>query len=141
MVWAMKKFSPFVIGRKVVVESDHQPLTRIFDSKRGIPAHAAARLIRYGVFLSQFDFEVRYRPGSKHGNADGLSRLISDAATNSADDTMDEAAVCAVRQLEALPVDSKEVRNASKSDPILSKVFDFVEKGWPEKNTDPELST
>jgi len=33
-----------------------------------------AQLARWLVFIEQFDFDVLHRSGSRHGNADGLSR-------------------------------------------------------------------
>jgi len=32
------------------------------------------QLARWLTFIEQFDYEVVHRPGTKHGNADGLSR-------------------------------------------------------------------
>ena len=34
----------------------------------------AGRLARWSLKLQQYDFEIHYRPGVNHGNADGLSR-------------------------------------------------------------------
>ena len=36
------------------------------------------RLARWALLLQEFDFKIRYRPGSKNTNADTLSRLVSE---------------------------------------------------------------
>ena len=36
------------------------------------------QLARWLTFIEQFDYEVVHRPGTKHGNADGLSRRPPD---------------------------------------------------------------
>jgi len=33
-----------------------------------------AQMARWLAYIEQFDFEIQHRAGSKHGNADGLSR-------------------------------------------------------------------
>lgn len=32
------------------------------------------RLARWSLFIEQFDFDIKHRPGITNGNADGLSR-------------------------------------------------------------------
>jgi len=42
-----------------------------------------AQLARWLVFIEQFDFDVLHGPGSRHGNADGLSRKPVEAGDDS----------------------------------------------------------
>ena len=34
------------------------------------------RLARWSLFIQQFDFEIKYRPGTANGNADALSYRV-----------------------------------------------------------------
>ncbi|CAF0935754.1 unnamed protein product [Brachionus calyciflorus] len=69
IVNAMEDFKKFLYGNVATVITDHQPLKWINTVKNPTP-----RLARRIIRLEMFDFDKEYRPGSKNGNADGLSR-------------------------------------------------------------------
>lgn len=82
LVWAgIKKFQHYLFGRKFTILNDHQPLTQIFHPHKGIPGTTAARLQRYALFLSGFEYE--YKRTTQHSNADCLSRLPLDTKVDS----------------------------------------------------------
>ena len=62
-----------MIGRQFKVRSDHQPLKWIFKLRE--PTGQTARWLET---LASYDFVIEYRPGSKHGNADSMSRRPCD---------------------------------------------------------------
>jgi transposase InsO family protein/predicted aspartyl protease len=69
VVFFLKYFRHYLMGRRFQVRTDHaalQWLRRIPD-----PVGQQARWIGY---MEEFDFTVVHRPGSRHGNADALSR-------------------------------------------------------------------
>ena len=45
-VYGVKKFYRYLYGQKFISLTDHQALTTIFNSRKGIPSLAAARLQR-----------------------------------------------------------------------------------------------
>ena len=51
IVFAMMKFHRMILGRKFTLQTDHQPLLRIFGSKKGIPLHTTNRLQRWALAL------------------------------------------------------------------------------------------
>ena len=53
-----------------MVRTDHSSLTWLMNFKE-----PQGQLARWLEELSQYDMEIQYRPGSKHCNADALSRL------------------------------------------------------------------
>ena len=75
IILGVKKFHEYLFGRKFVIRSDHKPLQRLFDNTRAIPQLASARLQRWSLILSAYDYTILYRSGEKHANADSLSRL------------------------------------------------------------------
>ncbi|XP_019057027.1 PREDICTED: LOW QUALITY PROTEIN: uncharacterized protein LOC104805009 [Tarenaya hassleriana] len=70
VVFAFEKFRSYLVGSKVIVYTDHAAL-RYFLSKKD----AKSRLIRWILFLQEFDLEIRDKKGAENGVADHLSRL------------------------------------------------------------------
>ena len=65
----MEYYKHYLLGHHFKVRSDHEALKWIFSMKE--PKHSIARWIEV---LLEFDFELEYHHGKKHGNADALSR-------------------------------------------------------------------
>jgi hypothetical protein len=59
--WAVKKFSPYLYGKKFTLITDCQPLTSIFSPSKSIPSTTAARVQRYAIFLSGFNYDIQYK--------------------------------------------------------------------------------
>ena len=70
LVWAIKHFRPYLYGRRFTVRTDHASLRWLqsFHEPEG-------QVARWLQCLSEYDFEVVHRPGTKHTNADALSRM------------------------------------------------------------------
>ena len=75
IIFGVKKFHGYLFGRKFTIHSDHKPLQHLFESSRAVPQLASARLQRWALILSAYDYTIAYRPGDKNANADSLSRL------------------------------------------------------------------
>ena len=69
VVLAVTHFRPYLYGRKFLLRTDHASLIWLY--KRSEPSHQIARWLE---LLAEFEFVLEHRPGTKHGNADGLSR-------------------------------------------------------------------
>ena len=137
IVFGVKKFHQYLYGRQFSLLTDHKPLTTILGPKTGIPTLAAARLQRWAICLSAYSFVIGYRGTGDHSNADGLSRLpLSDVNTS---DVPDVASMFNVVQMSALPLTHKQLRSASRCDPVVSKVLMFVQCGWPQCTPQEEL--
>ena len=69
VVWAFRHFRCYLLGKRFLVRTDHKALK--YWQKFKDPS---AIIARWMEFLSQFEFDVQYRQGRAHANADGLSR-------------------------------------------------------------------
>lgn len=125
--WAVKKFYPYLFGRKFTLITDHQPLTSIFNPSKSIPVTSASRLQRYAVFLSGFTYEIMYKSTNNHTNADALSRLPVKSNENDEPDASD---IFNIEQIENLPVTAMEIARETKRNPMLSCVYQHVTSGW-----------
>ena len=127
LVFGIKKFHQYLYGRRFTLLTDHKPLMAILGPKKGVPSLAAARLQRWAILLSAYTYDMEFKPTAAHGNADGLSRLPlpSESSETEADTIFN------IAQLDSLPVTSVQVCQATRSDPILSKVLEYTKNGWP----------
>ena len=129
LIFGVKYFHAYLYGRRFTIITDHKPLTAILGPKKGIPPLAAARLQRWAWILSAYKYEIEFRPTGAHGNADGLSRLPLSGVKPK--DTSSDPKIFNLSQMEALPVNVRQLRAATGSDPILSKVFRYTRGHWP----------
>ena len=69
VIFGLKAYRQYLLGRSFVISTDHSALQWL----RRTP-EPMGQLARCLTFIEQYRFEVTHRPGTKHGNADGLSR-------------------------------------------------------------------
>ena len=129
LVFGIRKFHPYLYGREFQLFTDHKPLTTILGPKTGIPSLAAARLQRWALILSAYKYQIQFRPTKAHGNADGLSRLSLKNGMGS--NSVPVSTVFNIHQLAALPVTSRQIAEATRRHPILSRVLHYTKVGWP----------
>ena len=139
LVFAMRKFHNYLWGQEFTLITDHKPLLGIFDANKNIPQMASGRIQRWALILQCYKFTLKHRSGELLGTADALSRLpikTSDEATPIPADW-----VQLVNFLESAPITSRDIKDATLKDPLLSKVYRFCQQGWPNSvHWDQELT-
>ena len=93
-------------------------MTSILGSKSGIPTLAAARMQRWALILSSYQYNIVYRTSKNNANADAMSRLPS-----SPSDSESEEDIFQTTYLNELPIRAEDIRQATKHDSVLSKVL------------------
>lgn len=136
IVWGVKRFFNYVCGKRFTLITDHQPLKFIFSPTRAIPAMSAARLQRYALFLSGFDYTIEYRKSKDNANADGLSRLPLPIASSTADSEKADS-LFYTEIMESFPVSTTSVAKESRHDTLIAKIIDYVQTdNWPNQIED-----
>ena len=69
VVTFMKHFKHYLLGRKFIIRTDHAPLIWLRNSKE-----SEGLIAKWISITETFDYEIQYRPGTKHQNADSISR-------------------------------------------------------------------
>ena len=73
IVFGILKFHRYIYGRHFELLSDHQPLKGLLGEGRSVPVTALARIQRWALLLSGYQYTFRYKAGKRHNNADALS--------------------------------------------------------------------
>ena len=82
-------FRHYLLGRHFTVRSDHSALKWLFSLKS-----PTGRIARWIEILSGYDFDVEYRKGTLHGNADAMSRCRNPKDCSCSDIDTEESLKC-----------------------------------------------
>ena len=69
IIRAVKHFHPYLYGRKFLLRTDHAALRWLLNFR-----NPEGQLARWLQTLQQYKFDIQHRSGTKHTNADALSR-------------------------------------------------------------------
>ena len=69
VVWGIKRFKLYLVGRRFMLQTDHKPLKYPKDV-----AHQNDRVFRWAVAVQEYSFRVEDIPGKENVGADFLSR-------------------------------------------------------------------
>ena len=134
IIFAVKKFHQYLFGRHFKIYTDHKPLLGILNPRKAIPLILSPRMLRWRLLLDAYSFELCYRPGDKHCNADALSRLPIKVPDNQPPDPAD---VLLFELDEASPLTDKEIATLSRNDPEISAVLRQITSSAPWSLDDP----
>ena len=129
IIFAVKHFHFFLYGKdRFTIYTDHKPLISLFGEHAKLPTLVAARLQRWALTLSAYNYKIEYRTGANNGNADALSRkpLVQTNLNAQIDGTINN-----VLNIETIPftVTYDEMVRETRKDRILSVVYDCLLKG------------
>ncbi len=138
LIFGVSKFHTYLYGRKFVLVTDYKTLTTILGHKKGVPPPWLLQdYNEWAVRLSAYDYEIKFCRTEEHSNADGLSRRPLNHVSTIGHTP--EPTIFNLQQIESLPVTTKQVATATRTDRVLSKVYHYITKGWPRK-VDKELA-
>lgn len=130
LVFGIKKFYAYVFGKPFELVTDHQPLLGLLREGQPTSPQASARIRRWSIYLSMFEYTLRFRRTMAHANADALSRLplpIEPAVISSPPEL-----VLLTEHLATSPVSAGQIRAQTQRDPVLSQAVQYLEQGWPD---------
>ena len=134
LVWACEKFSDYVIGRPIHLETDHKPLVPLL-SKTYLDC-LPPQIVRFRLRLMQFNYTISHIPGKLLYTADTLSCAPVDSTEKTAlVDTETEMFVQAV--ISQLPVSTSRLddfRKAQNDDSTCCRLTKFCKEGWPSRH-------
>ena len=135
IIFRLKRFHQYIYGRTVTIITDHKPLLSLFAPDRAVPLHVAAKLQRWSLILASYKYVIEYRNTDLHKDADCMSRIpLSKPYTPKSENS--ECLFIDSGFDVTTNVTSARIRKCTRTDPVLSQVYNYVVCGWPTV-TDP----
>ena len=129
LVWSCQKFSNYILGKHIRLETDHKPLIPLL-SKANLDS-LPPRILRFRLRLSRFDYEISHVPGKLFYTADVISRApIPSSDVTTIDKNIESFVNVLLSQLPASPDRLKEYQN----DPTCSLVITYCKQRWPNQH-------
>ena len=133
IVYACETFRPYIYGVKFTVFSDHSSLKWLMTVK------SPARLVRWALRLSEFDFDIVYKRGKENGNADALSRLpLKPDKTVEEEDIESYDTICSIfdclnaikkrNLVDDINLSKEAIKTHQDSDPVISEIMENFKK-------------
>lgn len=116
VVWAVKYFRICLIDTKFEIITDHSALVWLIKLKE-----PTGRLMRWSIYLQQYDFVIIHRAGRCHLNADAVSRLHFPDNNNS--NAIENNIICLSKLLKSVLVSTR----ANSKDSINTKLNNLFE--------------
>ncbi|PFX31379.1 Uncharacterized protein K02A2.6 [Stylophora pistillata] len=107
------------------------------DYGKGVPQQAAPIVLRWALTLAAYEYKIAYKTGKANANAVALSRFPLSEMPESVPIPAETAFL--LEHLEETPVNARHIREWTRRDPVLSRVYQFALEGWPTQCPEVEL--
>lgn len=137
IMFGCERFRKFLLGRKFKIHNDQKPLQKLLANDSPVPTSCSARLQRWALRLSQFDYTINYSKGSDNVQSDCLSRLpLPDTVT----EIEPFEIIFSIDSLDNMNVTSSDVALHTKMDKNLVELLSYIRSGFPNKLLNAELN-
>ena len=136
IIFGVEKFKHYLLGGRFTIHNDQQPLKKLLGCNSNIPTTCSARLQRWALRLSYFDYDLEYSRGSINVNSDCLSRLPLSDTVNICEPY---ELVFTVKTLDDFPVNCNIISEHTYSDNKLSQLVKHIKYGI-QINNNSEIS-
>lgn len=119
IVFAVTHFHQFIAGWHVLIVTDHKPLLGIMCPRKQIQQVLSLRMLRWCLILSAYNYELLWREGKKHQNADALSRL---PLASDVDELAAPGDALRIEGLRKPPMTAEEIAGLTVEDSTLFEV-------------------
>ena len=128
-VFGVKRFYSYLFGHSFQLITDHKPLLSLLSECKFTSPQASARIRRWSLYLSQFEYRLTFCGTTVHANADVLSRLPLPISSDLEQPPAEVVMLC--QHLDDSSVSAKHVQDGTSKDTMLSSVAQYVLQGWP----------
>ena len=126
LVFGVKRFHSYLFGRPFFIYTDHNPLVSLMSSEKPVSPHASARIQRWNLTLSMYQYTLYFKAAKDNTNADALSRL---PLPSSPQETPEPQETVLLFDSLSAPLSAQNITDWTEKDPILSKVLFLYRMG------------
>ena len=137
VIFGLEKFKNMLLGSKFIICNDQKPLHKLFARDKPVPSTCSARIQRWALKLSQFNYTFMYSPGKNNVNSDCMSRL---PLQESVSEIEPYEIVSTLDTLQDDYITCKDIQIHTDADPDLILLKNYIRNGCPHRITNPELS-
>ncbi len=130
--WACERFADYITGLQITLETDHKPLTTLFNMTE--LSKMPPRIQRFRLRLMRFNPYVVYVPGKQQLTADALSRAPVGKPGKEDQELVQEVESYVSNMLGTLPATPsrlQQIREAQKGDEECLLIRKYCMQGWP----------
>jgi predicted aspartyl protease len=133
ITWSCDKFKDYIVGKDIVIETDHKPLTTILTSKE--LNDLTPRLQRLRIRLMVYSYTVVYTPGKHLATADCLSRSpITNKDKYDLEEEIEHIVHAVTTSFATSDSNIQKTYTAQQSSPTFRKLEEYCQTGWPDKS-------
>ncbi|XP_055916055.1 uncharacterized protein K02A2.6-like [Eupeodes corollae] len=138
IVWAVQKFFMYLYARHWTLITDHKPLSQILHPEKSLPVLCISRMANYAEFLTNFNYDVKFKTTKENANADYFSRASLETDVNKitqsqqvfdSETEYDPFDNFLVHQIHQLPLNAKRIAQETRKDLHLGKMCSILESG------------
>ena len=128
VIFGCERFKQYLLGTKFIINNDHKPLSKLFNKTSGISPNCSARLKRWSLRLSQFNYEFVYTKGKENVNSDFLSRHpLNETEENCEPYEL----IFVINTLDNTPISCYDIEKCTNSDSFLCQLKSYIKNGFP----------
>lgn len=137
VVWGVKRFFQYVYGRKFTIYTDNKPISHIFAPNSLLPKFTLSRCSNYASYLTNFNYDLKFKRSIQNSNADCLSRLIHELPNSNTLQTtdfdplnqIDEFDSFVYQQIDQLPITAEQIATETLQDSYLQPLLQAIQDG------------
>ena len=137
VIFGTEKFKKFLLGSKFIIRNDQQPLRKLFAHNASVPTNCSARLQRWSLRISHFNYVFEYSKGSLNVNSDCLSRL---PLPESKHECEPYELIFTCNSIDKMPINCKDIQFHTAQDKDLCQLMHYIKYGWPINQSNSNLS-
>ncbi|CAH8644745.1 unnamed protein product [Heterobilharzia americana] len=129
IIYAVTYFNQYLFGQHFEIHTTHSPLLELLAESKSIPQIISARIQRWALLLSTYNYTLRYIEMKNNLTAHALSRLPTQ--DNSQKGQEPSEILSFISWINSFEIIVGKIRKHVDLDNILSQIKIYVMTGWP----------